>query len=96
MEHVQDDGPTPLQRYSAPVLLQLSRVPKWLLLIAVLGLTAGGLLLENAIGGVLLLALALFLAWLAVLGWAHHSPVARALRVLVVGVVVYAALVRLL
>ena len=76
-------------------MLQLSRVPRWLLLVVVLALTVGGLLLDNAIGGVLLLFLALFLAWLAILGWTQQSPVARALRVLVVGLVVYVAFTRL-
>ena len=33
-----------------------------------------GLWLDNAVGGVLLLILALFLAWLASLGWSHVSP----------------------
>jgi hypothetical protein len=77
-------------------VLQLSRVPKWLLLVAVLALTVGGLLLDNVLGGVLLLFLALFLAWLAILGWTLHSPIARVLRVLVVGLVVYVAFTKLI
>lgn len=89
-----DPNLTPFQRFSAPLLVQLSRVPKWLLLVVVLGLTAGGLLLENAIGGLLLLLLALFLAWLAVLGWPGLSPLARLLRLLVVGMVLYVAFTR--
>jgi len=91
----EDQGLTPLQRYSAPILFQLARVPKWLLLVAVLGLTVGGLLLDNAIGGVLLLFLALFLAWLAILGWTHLSLIARLLRLIVVGLVVFVAFTRL-
>ena len=94
----QQDGPepSPLQRASAPLLIQLSRVPKWALLIAVLALTIGGLLQENVIGGVLLLVLAAFAAWLAVLGWPRMSPVGRLLRLLVVGLVLYAAFTRLI
>lgn len=91
-----DSEPGPLQRVSAPLLVQLSRVPKWALLIAVLALTIGGLLQENVIGGVLLLVLAAFAAWLAVLGWPRMSPVGRLLRLLVVGLVLYAAFTRLI
>ena len=90
----EDQSPTPLQRYSAPLLLQLARVPKWLLLVAVLALTVAGLMLDNAIGGILLLVLALFLAWLAVLGWTQLSLVARLMRLIVVGLVVYVAFTR--
>ncbi|MFL6182689.1 MAG: DUF6703 family protein [Actinomycetes bacterium] len=92
----EDQSPTPLERYSAPLLLQLSRVPKWLLLVVVLALTVGGLMLDNAVGGILLLVLGLFLAWLAVLGWTQHSLTARLMRLLVVGLVVYVALTRLI
>ena len=91
----EDREPSPLQRVSAPLLVQLSRVPKWALLIAVLALTIGGLLQENAIGGVLLLVLAAFAAWLAVLGWPRMTPLGRVLRLLVVGLVLYAAFIRL-
>ena len=94
----QQDGPepSPLQRVSAPLLVQLSRVPKWALLIVVLALTIGGLLQENAIGGVMLLVLAAFAAWLAVLGWPRMTPVGRLLRLLVVGLILYAAFSRLI
>jgi hypothetical protein len=44
-----------------------------------------GLALENAVGGVLLLLLALFLAWLAAVGWRYVSPVGRVIRLVVVG-----------
>ena len=95
--HVPDDrNPTPLERFSAPLLLQLSRVPRWLLLVVVLGLTVAGLVLENALGGVLLLVLAAFLAWLATLGWPSLSPVGRLLRLVVVGIVVYVAFSKLI
>jgi uncharacterized membrane protein YjgN (DUF898 family) len=42
-----------------------------------------GLALENALGGVLLLLLALFLAWLAAIGWRYVSPAGRVLRLAV-------------
>ena len=62
----------------------------------VLGLTVAGLLLETALGGVLLLVLAAFLAWLAVLGWPSLTPMGRLLRLVVVGIVVYVAFTKLI
>lgn len=91
-----DHDLTPFQRLSMSLLVLLSRVPKWLLLVVVLGLTAGGLLLENAIGGVLLLLLAAFMAWLAIVGWPQLGTAARLLRLLVVGLILYAAFRRFL
>lgn len=85
---------TPFQRFSMSLLMLLSRVPKWLLLVVVLGLTMGGLLLENALGGLMLLVLALFMAWLAVIGWPRLSPMSRLLRLLVVGLILYASFTR--
>ena len=67
-----------------------------MLLVAVLALTVAGLLLENVLGGVLLLVLAAFLAWLAVLGWPSLTPVGRLLRLLVIGLVVYFAFTKLI
>ncbi|HEX5016840.1 MAG TPA: DUF6703 family protein [Actinomycetes bacterium] len=91
-----DRRPTALERFSGPLLLKLSRVPRWMLLVAVLALTVAGLLLENVLGGVLLLLLAAFLAWLAVLGWPSLAPVGRLLRLLVIGLVVYVAFTKLI
>lgn len=91
----ENRDPTPLERLSGPLLVQLSRVPRWMLLVAVLALTVGGLLLENALGGILLLLLALFLAWLAVVGWSLLTPVGRMLRLLAIGLVVYVAFTKL-
>jgi Family of unknown function (DUF6703) len=87
---------TAFQRLSATLLVALSRMPKWLLLVVVLGLTAGGLLLENAIGGILLLLLALFMGWLAIVGWPRLSLVGRLLRILVLGLILYASFTRFL
>ena len=87
--------PSPLERFSAPLLVQLSRVPRWLLVVVVLGLTLGGLLLENAVGAALLLVLAIFIAWLAIVAWSTLTPVGRLARLVVVGLVVFAAVTRL-
>jgi hypothetical protein len=91
----ESNEPTAFERRSRPLLIVLTRAPRWLLLVVILGLTVIGLLLENAIGGVVLLVLACFAAWLAILGWARLSPTGRLLRLLVIGLIVFAAFTRL-
>ncbi len=86
-----DHTPSAFERISAPWLVRLSRVPRWLFLIVLGSVLFAGLYLENAVGGILLLVLALFLAWLASLGWSHVSPLGRILRLLTVGILVYVA-----
>lgn len=86
-----DHTPSALERISAPWLVRLSRIPRWLFLIVLGSVLFAGLYLDSALGGVLLLVLALFLAWLASVGWSHVSPVGRILRLLTVGVLVYVA-----
>ena len=86
-----DHTPSALERISAPWLVRLSRIPRWLFLIVLGSVLFAGLYLDSALGGVLLLLLALFLAWLASVGWSHVSPVGRILRLLTVGVLVYVA-----
>lgn len=91
-----DREPTPLERFSAPLLVLLSRIPRWLLIVIVLALTFGGLLIDSALGGVLLLVMALFLVWLAIIGWPRLSATGRVLRLLTVGLVVYVAFTKIL
>jgi len=77
-----------LERMSAPWLFVLQRVPRWLFMVGLATVLLVGLALENAIGGVLLLLLALFLAWLAAIGWRYVSPAGRVLRLVVLLVLV--------
>lgn len=86
-----DYTPSALERISAPWLVRLSRIPRWLFLIVLGSVLFAGLYLDSALGGVLLLVLALFLAWLASVGWSHVSPIGRILRLLTVGLLVYVA-----
>ena len=86
-----DHTPSALERISAPWLVRLSLVPRWLFLIVLGSVLFAGLYLDNALGGVLLLVLALFLAWLASLGWSRVTPIGRVLRLLTVGLLVYVA-----
>ncbi|MGB2839532.1 MAG: DUF6703 family protein [Actinomycetes bacterium] len=86
-----DHTPSALERISAPWLVRLSRIPRWLFLIVLGSVLFAGLYLDSALGGALLLVLALFLAWLASVGWSHVSPLGRVGRLLTVGVLVYVA-----
>lgn len=86
-----DRTPSAIERISAPWLVRLSLIPRWIFLIVLGAFLFAGLYLENAVGGVLLLILALFLAWLASLGWSHVSPLGRLLRLATIGVLVYLA-----
>jgi hypothetical protein len=79
----QRRSPTRLERLSTPWLFLLQRIPRWLFMVVLAGVLLAGLALENAIGGVLLLLLALFLAWLAAIGWHYVSPAGRVIRLVV-------------
>ena len=76
-----------LERFSAPLLLRLHAMPRWLvpILLAVflfVGLIASG---PWAILGAVLLGVdALFVAWLSVLAWPVLTPGSRIARVVVV------------
>jgi hypothetical protein len=88
--------PTALERISAPILLRLAAVPRWLFVIVLAGFVVAGLAISGPIGGAFLVVVALFLAWLAALGWAHYSWSGRLLRVAVVLLVAYIAAAKLL
>lgn len=91
-----DDRPTSAyERASAVWLFRLNAVPRWLFVIVLAATLLAGLLLDNAFGGVLLLILALFLGWLASIGWHHQSLAAKALRVITVALLVVAGASRL-
>ena len=77
---------------SAVVLARVSRLPGWLPMVVVVGLTAGGLLVPGPAGAALLAVLALLLAWLAYLGWPALTPPARLARVLVLALVLAGAI----
>ena len=82
------------QRSAAPLvyLRSLPRVVPPLLLIVVAGV---GLVVEGVLGAVLLLVVAAFLTWLAVLSWPLLEPSARLLRFAAIALIVVAALLML-
>jgi len=90
-----NDESTAFERASAPWLFRLHAMPRWLLALVLVATLLTGLILQNVIGGALLLLLALFLAWLAAIGWRHLSLSAKLLRLLAVGLILVAAISRL-
>jgi len=83
---------TPFERLSAPYLIRLHGVPRWLLAIVLAGLLVVGLFVKGVVGAAILFALAMFLAWLAAVGWRLLSPGSRTIRLLVVGLLVWVAI----
>lgn len=78
-----------LQRYSTPILLRLHGWPRWTFPIFTALLLVGGLLVPNPVlAAVLLTLLTLILAWLVALSWPVISPLARLIRLLVLGALV--------
>ena len=86
---------TAFQRFSAPLLVGLSGIPRWAFVIGLAATTFAGLAIEGVVGGVLLLVVAVFLGWLAALGWPSYTLPARILRVAVVALVAYVAATKL-
>lgn len=72
----------------------LRALPRAVVPLLVIGLVAAGLLGPPVVGGVLLLVVALLLTWLSYLSWPAIQPPARAIRVVVVALVIAYAGVR--
>lgn len=70
-----------VERRSAAPLALLYRLPRWALPIGLAVVLIAGLATGGVIGAVILLALAVFLGWLAYLSWPSIGGQARALRV---------------
>lgn len=75
--------PAPLARGSAPLLLRLAALPRWLFVAVPAALLLFGLFVKGSVGGLVLLVLAAFVGWLAALRWPTLSPAARGLRLFV-------------
>ncbi len=80
-----------LERISAPWLLRLHRLPRWLVPIGLAVMLFLGLLLSGPwawLGAVLMVLVGLFVSWLTALSWPILTPGSRAIRV-VVGAVLF-------
>lgn len=73
-----------VERFSAPILLRLHGLPRWLFPLFTALLLLGGLMVGNAVlAAVLLSVLLLLLLWLIALSWPLLTPLARLMRLAV-------------
>ena len=84
-----------VERRSALVLVFLRGLPRPVPGLAVVGLVVAGLLAPPVAGGIALLLVAALLAWLMYLSWPAVAPTGRAVRLVVLAIVVAYGLVRL-
>ncbi len=75
-------------------LQALNRVPRPLVVIGMAAFLVAGLMLPGAIGSVFLVVLGLFLLWLIALSWPVLPTGSKVLRLVVVGLVFGAAVLR--
>jgi hypothetical protein len=87
-------GRTRLERASAPFLVALTRVPRWLVAVLMAGLLVAGLAVAGPVGAVLLLVLAAFLGWLLAVSWPVLPRSSQVVRLLVVAAVVAVAVLQ--
>jgi hypothetical protein len=76
-----------LERASYPVLARLHAMPRWIIVIAPAVLLFLGLILSGPwawLGGIALLLVWVFVAWLTALSWPALTPGSRLFRLLVV------------
>src|SRR6266516_7321639 len=71
-----------VERFSARPLVFLHQLPRWVLLLIVLGLLISGFAVPGLIGAVALLLVAILLCWLAYLSWPSLNASGRVLRVI--------------
>jgi Family of unknown function (DUF6703) len=71
-----------VERFSARPLVFLTQLPRWALLVVVLGLLISGFAVPGWIGAIALLLVAVLLGWLAYLSWPSINASGRVLRVI--------------
>ena len=87
------------QRASLPLLMFLTRVPRWLTVVVLAALLVLGVIQTGPLawlGALILTVIALFFAWLLALSWPRISPGGRALRAIVVLALLMAAAFKLM
>lgn len=84
-----------VERVSYPILLRLTRAPKWLLGAVTGAVLLGGLLAPSPWSPLLLSLVILFLTWLLVLAWPKLQPPAKILRGAVIGALAALVIARL-
>lgn len=84
-----------VERISAPVLIWLHQMPRWVLPLLMAGVFLGGLAASGMAGAALLGVLALFLAWLAFIAWPTLRSPQRTLRCVAIAILIALALTQL-
>ena len=84
-----------LERASAPTLLRMHAMPRWLPSLIMFTLLLAGVFLPGGVAALALGLVVLILVWLLTLSWPALSNPAKLGRLFVVGLVIFAALVRL-
>ena len=87
------------QRASLPLLMFLTRMPRWATVVVLASLLVLGVIQTGPLawlGALILVVLALFFAWLLALSWPRISPGGRALRAIVVLALLMAAAFKLM
>ena len=80
--------PNKLHQISAPALLFIHSLPRFVFPLATAAILLGGLFATNPIvGGALLIVVGLILGWLVALSWSLLTPTARVVRSLMLVVV---------
>ncbi|MGH8866819.1 MAG: DUF6703 family protein, partial [Actinomycetes bacterium] len=87
-------GRARLERVSAPLLVWLTRVPRWAVAVLMAALVVAGLALEGPAGAACLLVLGAFLGWLLAVSWPVLPASSRVVRVVVVVAVLVVAVVQ--
>ncbi len=74
-----------IERLSLRPAAYIRALPRWLPPLVIAALFVGGLAVHGWGGAAMLLVVAVFLAWLAVLSWPAVPPSTRVLRVVAIG-----------
>jgi hypothetical protein len=83
-----------VERRTAPLLLYVHALPRWVPFTVVLGLLLAGALLDGLAAAGCLLVVVGFFGWLLYLSWPLLTPGPRLIRGLAIGLLLIAAVVR--
>lgn len=72
-----------VERFSAPVLIKLTNMPRYVLPIALVVLVFAGFYYPGILGGLCLVVVDVFIGWLTYLSWPVDVTKKRAVRVFV-------------
>jgi uncharacterized membrane protein YphA (DoxX/SURF4 family) len=77
-----------VERFSAQPVVFLAYLPKWVPMLAMLGLLIAGFVVPGLIGAAALLLVAIFLGWLGYMSWPRINTAGRVMRVVAIACMV--------